>query len=269
MAKIYRSLKRCFKKNTHNRFLGAIAAFGITWNRFYENRNHDIYSNGELVVLKKLSKFKPKVIFDVGANIGAYSEAVNKTCPDAQIYAFEPVKDTFKLLEENLKDKDSVKIFNNGISDKKQTVEFQIYPSNTHSSIFKIHGAPDNQGKISKVNLIKGDDFMKENNIDFIDLLKIDTEGAEMDVLQGFREAFKNKQIGLVQFEYGYINITSKKLLVDFYEFFEEFGYHVGKIYPKRVDFREYKILHEDFIGPNFLAIHPDKVDLKKVLSKR
>ena len=48
-------LKRLFKRNSHNNLLKALAGFGRAINRLYENRNHDIYSNGELTLLKKNS----------------------------------------------------------------------------------------------------------------------------------------------------------------------------------------------------------------------
>jgi len=47
-------------------------------NKLYENRNNDIQSNGELVVLEKISKFNPKIIIDGGANIEDYSLIINK-----------------------------------------------------------------------------------------------------------------------------------------------------------------------------------------------
>ena len=53
------SLKRIFKRNSHNFILKPLAGFGRSLNRLYENRNHDIYSNGELTVLKKLVRINP------------------------------------------------------------------------------------------------------------------------------------------------------------------------------------------------------------------
>jgi hypothetical protein len=88
-----------------------------------------------------------------------------------------------------------------------------------------------------------------------------------MDALIGFKNAFKERKIRAVQFEYGYINITSKILLCDYYDFFKSYGYIVGKIYPKSVEFRDYAFKHEDFIGPNFLAIHREDLELIKLVS--
>tara|TARA_B100001059_G_C17718875_1_gene519525 strand:- start:586 stop:783 length:198 start_codon:yes stop_codon:yes gene_type:complete len=65
---------------------------------------------------------------------------------------------------------------------------------------------------------------MKEMGIQNIDLLKIGAKGAEFDVLEGFEQSLKDGKIKAIQFEYGYINITTKKLLLDYHNFFEERG---------------------------------------------
>ena len=50
------TLKRIYKRNSHNLFFKGLAGFGRALNRLYENRNHDIYSNGELTVLRMILK---------------------------------------------------------------------------------------------------------------------------------------------------------------------------------------------------------------------
>ena len=64
--------KRYFKRHSHNLFFKALAGLGRSFNRFYENRNHDMHSNGELQLLKTISTTNPKIIFDCGANRGNY-----------------------------------------------------------------------------------------------------------------------------------------------------------------------------------------------------
>ena len=83
------SVKRFLKRNCHNTFFKGLAGFGRSLNRFYENRNHDVYSNGELTILKKISKLNPLIIMDGGANTGDYSLSINQFIPDCTIYSFE------------------------------------------------------------------------------------------------------------------------------------------------------------------------------------
>jgi hypothetical protein len=94
------------------------------------------------------------------------------------------------------------------------------------------------------------------NDITGIDFLKVDVEGMEERVLKGFAGMLALGAIKIIQFEYGYVNAVTKFLLRDFYEMLRPYDMVIGKIYPTYVDFREYKLNHEDFLGPNFLAVH-------------
>ncbi len=259
-------LKKIFKRNSHNFLFKALAGFGRSINRLYENRNHNRQSNGELFVLEKLAQFNPKIIFDGGANIGSYSICINEKIKDCSIYAFEPVLNTFSKLEENLKDYPKVKSIPLGLFSESGKKTIHIYDVDTHSSLYDIQGIDYDVQNTTEIELTTGDEFMRQNNIKEIDLLKLDLEGADYDALVGFQKAFENQSIRMVQFEYGYINITSKKLLIDFYQFFEKHEYIVGKIYPKSVDFRSYQFKHEDFIGPNYLAVKKGDVELIEAL---
>jgi FkbM family methyltransferase len=204
-------IKILFKRNSHNDFFKVLAGFGRSLNRLYENRNHDINSNGELTILKKLSRINPLVIFDGGANIGKYSLVVNKMIPGALIYSFEPVKDTFEILKKNVGAINKIIPACLGLYKNTCTKEINIFPSNTHSSIVDIKGLDYESKEKQTIELIKGDDFMKNNNISEIDFLKLDVEGVEYDAILGFEEHLENGKIKMIQFEYGYINISTKK----------------------------------------------------------
>jgi len=261
--------KRIYKRNSHNNFFKGLAGFGRALNRLYENRNHDVYSNGELTVIKKLSKFEPSIIFDGGANIGNYSLLINKFHPNAKIYSFEPVKATFQKLKENTKSRSNIIPVMNGLFKENCSQEINIFNSDTHSSLFDIQGLSYEANQKQRIELIRGDDFMRDNRIDSIDFLKLDIEGAEYAALEGFEDNIKNGKIKAIQFEYGYINITTKKLLIDYYNFFEAHNYIVGKIFPKIVEFRKYEFIHEDFIGPNFIAVKKSETELINSLKKK
>lgn len=264
-----KTLKRTFKRNSHASFFKSLAGFGRSLNRFYENRNHDVYSNGEFSILKKLSQLNPKLIIDGGANIGKYSKLTQEACPGVKVYAFEPVSATFDLLIENVKSYQSVVPVKKGLFKEEGDLEINLYSSNTHSSIVDIQGLSYESTGKTTIELVKGDDFFKKEGVDSIDLLKLDLEGVELDALYGFGEMLDQGKIRMIQFEYGYINITTKHLLIDFYKFFESKGYVLGKIFPKTVEFREYKFKYEDFLGPNFIAVRKDDTELINLLKSK
>lgn len=260
-------LKRAFKRHTHNPLFKALAGLGRGLNKLYENRNHDIFSNGEVRLLKKLGTINPKIVFDVGANVGEYAGLVATNCPTAKIYSFEPVKATFDLLRQAAKDTKRIVPYNNGFFKENTTREINLYDSNAHSSLYDVFESNAQAARSETIQLIKGDDFMAEHQISKIDFLKLDVEGAEMGVLEGLEQAFQQGKIRMVQFEYGAPNIVSHHLLFDFYQFFKRHGFIVGKLYPQEVEFRDYAVKHEDFLGPNFVAIHESDHELKRLLS--
>ena len=261
------SLKRFLKRNSHSKFFKILAGFGRSLNRLYENRNHDVYSNGEFTVLKKIAKLNPKVIIDGGANIGKYSLLIQNTNPQATTYAFEPVKETYEILTKNIEQYSNIVAIRKGLYKEETSMEINLFDSNTHSSIFDINKGITESNKNTTIELIKGDSFLNDAKIDYVDFLKLDVEGAEYDAIVGFEESLKSGKIRAIQFEYGYINIVTKKLLIDFYNLFEKYGYIIGKIFPKTVEFRKYSYKGEDFLGPNFIAVKKTDFEIINLLS--
>lgn len=267
------TLKRVFKRNTHNLFFKHIAGLGRSINRLYENRNHDIYSNGERTILRKLAILNPSVIIDGGANVGRYTLLCKELVSNCTIYSLEPVKKAFEALTQNTGG-DDIKVFNKGLFRENTVKSINILGSGSlqHTSLSSLyetrrlsHGGYAKE----KVELIRGDDFLREQGIDHVDFLKLDIEGAEYDALLGFENSLKSGNIRAVQFEYGYLNISSHRLLYDFYNFFEPLGYIIGKVFPKTVEFREYKVKYEDFLGPNYIAVQDKDEELIRVLRRK
>lgn len=232
----------------------------------YENSNYDVYTNGEYYVLKSLAKANLKVIFDVGANVGDWALMVNKIHPKAEIHCFEIVPSTFEELKEQIQNNPQIILNKTGLSDHEGSVEIKYFPEN--STLSTAVDYPHSLESV-KVNcpVTTGDSYVKRNGIGQIDFLKIDVEGVEHLILKSFEETLRNGQISVVQFEYGYANVLSRFLLRDHYEFFTERGYKVGKIYPNYIDFRDYELTDENFIGPNYLAVHSKREDLIQLLA--
>ena len=239
----------------------------LSFTKAYENVSYDFQKNGERLVLDGLAKLKPKTIFDVGANVGDWSLMAGAICNTAKIHVFEIVPQTFRLVSENLSENQQYILNNVGLSSNEAIVEiYQDETKNTHATMLK--SSIGRGGFIPiKARVISGDEYCRQHNIMHIDFLKVDVEGAENSVLEGFERMLSNAKISMIQFEYTELNIDSRFLLKDFYECLEAYGYQIGKLYPYGVHFKKYSYDDEDFKGPNFIAVHESCDRLIKFLS--
>ncbi len=243
----------------------AFAAFCRLFLRAFENCNYDMMTNGEAWLLRCLAPLGPRVVFDVGANVGHWSALAAATLPGAVIHAFEFVPDTFRQLAQRAAGLGGRVVANPfGLGDRAGEVEVNIVPDDsTLSSVVKLH---EGARRVMSCPIAAGDDYLDQAGIERIDLLKIDVEGAEHLVLTGLARALGAGRIDIIQFDYGQANILTKVLLHDYHQELEALGYVVGKLFPVRIDFRAYRIEHEDFIGPNFVAVRRDRADILAAL---
>ena len=257
--------RKWYKENCHAKALSPLVKFGKSLNRYYENFNYDFESNGEERVLEVLSRFSPKVIFDIGAYHGTWAESALNICPTAQVYSFEPVPWAFAKL--NTMKHERLKVFPFALGNKNLQRTLVAYEGDG-SCLSGFYDYPHKvvANKI-EIPVRRGEDFVSENSL-FPDFVKIDTEGSEFEVLEGFENELKKSAVKLVQFEYGQVNILSHYLLRDYYHYLDSLGYVVGKVYQRYVDFSPYSFDLENFIGSNFVAVSKKEDALLRALEK-
>jgi FkbM family methyltransferase len=216
---------------------------------------YDMAANGEGLLLERTSDLGYRTLFDVGANRGHWTLAARRAQPAARIHCFEIVPSTFELLRATLAGQEGVELNPFGLSEQDGEVEVFATTDTAISSLYD-WGNPTAVRTLCRV--MRGDSYCAERGIERVDILKIDTEGAEALVLKGFSGMLAAGRIGLVQFEYNRGAIESHFLLRDFHAFFGAHGYAVGKLTGDGVLFREYHHSQEDFVGPNCVACRAD-----------
>lgn len=122
-----------------------------------------------------------KVIVDIGANLGAASVYFSLYYPEAKIYALEPQKFPFELLTRNTSFYPNTSIFNVGLFDSNR--ECPLYLSWADSSTASIGSSWLNTQKTETIKLRDAAEWMQEQRITSIDILKVDTEGCELHIL--------------------------------------------------------------------------------------
>jgi len=111
-----------------------------------------------------------------------------------------------------------------------------------------------------------GEKYCRENNIEDIELLKIDTEGHEVPILEGFRNILH--KIKTIQFEYGSTWILQKHFLWEAYELLEPAGFQIGRLYPNGVLFKSYeRKKDEHFRMGNYVAVQKSNISIINALN--
>jgi len=221
--------------------------------KWYDNPGFKFHRNGEQWLVEQFRHEGVRTVLDVGANVGEWAKLASTILPDATIYAFEIVSATVDKLRRATQGYPTIRCFDVGLADHNGVLPIRYDPAVSDHATFTDYPWPGIKTTVEG-RVITGDSFLDEHAIPSIDVLKIDVEGAEHLVLQGFQRAFADRRVRLAYFEYGRYNVMTKFLLRDFYEFFDRHGYVVGKLFTDFVDFREYSPDDEDFTGPHYVA---------------
>lgn len=182
------------------------------------------------ILITYLSNIEFPIIFDVGSNVGNYSKLINKHISHSIIYSFEPNLHTYNQL---ITDKSiNMRCYNIGLGSNKESKKLYYYENevlSSHASIYKdvltdLHNVKEI--KAIDFNISTLDEFCKDQNINKIDFLKIDTEGHELDVIKGAKNLLLSGKISIIQFEFNEMNIISRVFLKDFYELLKDYNFY-------------------------------------------
>ena len=164
------------------------------------------------------------VVFDIGAFKGDTAYFFSKKCSNkARIYAFEPDENNYKVL---LKIKDKYKLNN--------VIASNILFSNSEAEINFL--SMDLNRPAVKMKSTTIDKFVEENNIEKIDYMKMDVEGAERNILEGSIKTIKkfNPSLAIAIYHGG------KLFMEDFYNIpifikniiNEDYEYYIRTFHP-------------------------------------
>ena len=133
-----------------------------------------------------------RTILDIGACIGTFSLFFTNVIKndDLKIYAFEPVPSSYNILIKNIEANNFgkwIKPFNFGLDNKESNVIMGIPFHRSHegnNGLYTIKSGREKLRKKVTCKVVRLKDFVKKHNIYSIDLIKIDTEGKEIDILK-------------------------------------------------------------------------------------
>lgn len=250
----------CFTCTTVNLFAYKV----ITENEKTKNLGYGewvIKTDGELDLMQKLIR-PGDTVFDVGANVGEWSLYALELNRSIQLYAFEPLPSIFTNLQQNLSHYPNAQTVNLALSNQSGRTNFCYYDETFAfsglSSFYEreVLKADHQPPKIIEVEQDTLTHFCLSYNIDKIDFLKIDAEGAEWIILQGAADLIKQNKITSIQFEYGGCYIDAKTKLEDIFYFLSQNDYVVFRIIPNGIiQITKWSPHLENFVISNYVAI--------------
>lgn len=141
--------------------------------------------------LRGYFKLTDGVFVDVGAHIGKYTIMMARRLGSrGRVIAFEPDYDNYRVLEKNvsLNQLENVIPLNKSLWREKGKLKL-YYPNDKHTDMRTVAWHVNWKHHIVEADTL--DNVLKELGIESVDLIKIDVEGAEIEVLEGAKETLK------------------------------------------------------------------------------
>ncbi|OAI44847.1 hypothetical protein AYO42_00600 [Rhizomicrobium sp. SCGC AG-212-E05] len=189
--------------------------------------------------LSKMLNLPVRVFFDIGAHTGETIQAVLARFEGARIFSFEAHPTTFAELQKNVTDS-RARIFPLAISDRVGNATFFDYGhlatcnSLVGENQFAVRSG--NPARTLSVPCITLDQFCEQEKVSHIDVLKIDTEGHDLSVLEGAAQTLKSRGVSFVHIEFNSMTPrdgSSGGALMPISQLLETAGFEFVSSYPE------------------------------------
>lgn len=243
---------------------------GIGGRMFRLAENNDdsrLAHNGEGWLLRELMRAhvrqgsaRPFVACDAGANAGDYTREIlrvarEERCPVA-VHVFEPAPACVEVLRRAFASEAEVRIVAAALGEAPgEALLYNGRSGSSQASLVPRHGHADEAAEHLPVPVIRLDNYLREQNIALLDLLKLDVEGSELAALRGLGDWLRPEAVAVVQFEYGGTTLDARTSLRDFAALFHAHGYVLAKLFPRALEQRDYQPWMDHFAYSNYVAM--------------
>jgi len=147
----------------------------------------EFFSSRYTILPPELAPIEPKIIYDIGANIGIASLYFAVRYPRARFYGFEPVPLNLKVCALNYQNLPGARVFRWAVGSRTGKATFELNPRDLRGGRLKgsLPGKQDGLKKQLEVDVFSIIDLIKEQKLEPPEFVKIDVEGAELEVLKG------------------------------------------------------------------------------------
>lgn len=198
------------------------------WDLFLTANNYNSFRVlfKEIFIEKEYKFFttqKQPIIFDCGANVGFPALFFKKEYPESKIICFEPSPNSYKILKANIRENNvtNIELFNVALTDYDGTIDFYV---NDDYDLVSGTLVERSSGIIYECSAKKLSSYIKE--YERIDLLKMDIEGAEMNVIKELEKENQLIKINQLIIEFHHNTGDSKLDLAEFLGIFSKHGFN-------------------------------------------
>jgi FkbM family methyltransferase len=124
-------------------------------------------------------------IFDVGANVGQTTRLVTRFFPATTVHSFEPVSSTFRELRSRCGHLGRVHLHQLALAREPGQIKIRLQPESELNSLRFQATGQETASEVEMLTVTTIAAFCAQHAIDRIDALKIDAQGADLDVLRG------------------------------------------------------------------------------------
>ena len=209
-----------------------------------------LYEKDKILLIKELKKYNQdfKTIFDIGAHKGQYTDLFLSHLKTKRLLLIEPIETLFFILKKKYKSKAYIKIFRyiagsknciNFINKTYHTRSSSCMNQNNRSIYYNLKRIliPNSDTAIEKMKEVKLDNFIKI--YPNVDLMKIDTEGYELNVLKGCRRYCAEKRVKFFFIEVLNHNLYKNYSKEKIHNFLIRNKYSLIKTFKSRLTFSE------------------------------
>lgn len=140
----------------------------------------------------------PARVLDIGANIGAAAVTFSLRYPGAKIVAVEPARQAFALLRANTAGRANIECHNVGLFNA--TMKRQLFVGVTDSLTNSVFANRYSGERREEIQLVAADAFAAETGMTSPDIIKIDTEGCELQILSALGESVRAAKVVYLEY---------------------------------------------------------------------
>lgn len=179
------------------------------WPKKLKNK-HLKLKNKHLYEVLESYDITPQIILDIGANKGLMVDIYSKKFPLSKIHAFEAIPELSDELRNTFHNDSNITIVPNALDKEEGVRSFNQTVISGNSSFFDIseqqkqsshHDDVTRVVKSIDVQCTTLDNYAQKNQIEIIDFLKIDIQGAEVLAFEGAKKLLENGSISAIYVE--------------------------------------------------------------------